>query len=62
MILSKWFRIGDRARLQFRTELFNAFNHASFNNPGSTLGTPSFAVVSSANAGRIIQLGLKLNF
>ena len=62
MILSKWFRIGDRGRLQFRTELFNAFNHASFNNPGATLGTPSFGVVSSALAGRIIQFGLKLNF
>jgi len=62
IILSKWFHIRERHRIQFRAEFFNAFNHPSFNNPGATLGVPSFGVITSANPGRIIQLALKYNF
>jgi hypothetical protein len=62
IIISKVFRIGERHRIQFRSEFFNAFNHPTFNNPGATLGVPSFGVVTSAGPARIIQLGLKYNF
>jgi hypothetical protein len=34
--LSRRFRIGDRAALQFRSEFFNLFNHANFNVPVNT--------------------------
>jgi hypothetical protein len=60
--LSKTFHIRDTHQIQFRGEFFNAFNHPSFNNPGSTFGTPSFGVISSADPGRIIQVALKYNF
>jgi hypothetical protein len=60
--LSKAFHITERQQIQFRAEFYNAFNHPSFNNPGATLGTKSFAVISSANPGRIIQFALKYNF
>ena len=32
--------------LMFRTEFFNAFNTPQFNNPGNTLGTGAFGVIS----------------
>ncbi|MBI1353838.1 MAG: hypothetical protein GC160_05790 [Acidobacteria bacterium] len=58
----KNFRFHDRYRLQFRGELFNAFNHANFGIPGTAYGSPNFGTITSANTGRSIQLGLKLYF
>jgi hypothetical protein len=38
----KTFSITERVRFQFRTEMFNAFNHANFDNPRSaSVGSPS---------------------
>ena len=38
----KVFPITDRVKIQFRTELFNAFNHANFDNPrDASVGSPS---------------------
>jgi outer membrane receptor protein involved in Fe transport len=51
--------------LMFRTEFFNAFNTPQFNNPGSTLGTGSFGVISSTrglNPNRQMQFALKYMF
>ncbi len=62
VIVMKNFDFSERQRLQFRGEFFNAFNHPSFGNPGSTLGVASFGVISGATPGRIIQLGLKYRF
>jgi hypothetical protein len=62
IIVTKYFDIREGHRLQLRGELYNAFNHASFNNPGASLGTTTFGVISSATPGRIVQLGLKYNF
>ena len=62
IIVSKEIRIKERHRFQLRSEFFNAFNHAQFENPGVNLGIPSFGVISSARPGRIIQLGLKYYF
>jgi hypothetical protein len=55
--------IREDASLQFRTEFFNAFNHADFANPGSAVGTGSFGVISSTTVGpRILQFALKYSF
>ena len=62
---SKSFRIPDHEghSVQFRLELFNAFNTPQFANPGGTLGTGTFGVVTStANDNRQIQLALKYSF
>ena len=48
--------------LQFRWELFNAFNHANFGFPGGTLGTPEFGQLTSASTARKMQFGLKVIF
>ncbi len=38
LTLSKKFAVGERANIQFRTEIFNLFNTANFGNPSATLG------------------------
>jgi hypothetical protein len=48
--------------LQFRWELFNAFNRANFGFPGGTFGNPTFGQLTSAAEARKMQFGLKLNF
>lgn len=55
-------RFRERLNVQFRAELFDLFNHPNFGAPGTTFGTGSFGVISSANDGRTIQFGLKLLF
>jgi len=58
----KNFALTENARLQFRAEFFNAFNHTQLGTPGATLGVAGFGSVSSARDPRIIQFGLKLSF
>jgi hypothetical protein len=49
--------------LLFRAELFNITNTPQFGNPGATLGTGTFGVVTSTGAdNRQVQLALKYNF
>jgi hypothetical protein len=56
-------RIGERARLQFRAELFNAFNHPTFGIPQTVFTNRLFGQVSNtASTARQIQLGVKLIF
>ena len=55
--------IKERYRLQFRIELFNAFNMVNLSNPsGLVFGRPEFGTITSAEPARIIQLGLKLHY
>jgi hypothetical protein len=56
-------QLHENVSLQFRTELFNAFNHTQFGPPnGNINGGTSFGLVTSANDPRIMQLSLKLQF
>ncbi|MGH9662653.1 MAG: TonB-dependent receptor domain-containing protein [Bryobacteraceae bacterium] len=58
----KDFRIRERARMQFRWELFNAPNHVNLNGPLATLGQTATGRITSAGAARQMQFGLKLIF
>jgi hypothetical protein len=64
--LGKRARVGglrEDAELAFRVEFYNALNHAQFSNPGATLGTASFGVITQSSvAPRLIQFGLKYLF
>jgi hypothetical protein len=60
--LFKSVRFGESVRLQIRPEFFNAFNRVNFGLPGSTVGTPTYGVITSASDARVIQLGAKLAF
>jgi Carboxypeptidase regulatory-like domain len=52
------------ARLDFRVEFFNAFNHPQFGNPATAVASPStFGIINSTTvAPRLIQFGLKYVF
>ena len=56
--------ITERTNLEFRAELFNAFNHAQFMVLGAVSGDidGNLGQVSAARDGRIGQLALKLSF
>jgi hypothetical protein len=58
----KMFTLTERMKLQFRAELFNAFNHALLNNPDTTVADGTFGRITSARAPRTVQLALKLGF
>ena len=60
--LFKIVRFGESVRLQIRPEFFNALNRVNFGLPGSTVGTPTYGVITSASDARVIQLGAKLAF
>lgn len=55
-------QIHERARLQFRSELFNLFNRPNFSNPGTTLTSGTFGQITAAGTAREIQFALKLLF
>ena len=62
--MRKEFKIGDRTRLDFRVEAFNAFNHPNFGLPdnyvddGESAGTITYTSLSQ----RQIQIGARLGF
>jgi hypothetical protein len=60
--LLKQCTVNERIRLQFRTELFNAFNMVNFNNPAAVFGQPAFGRITGAESARVIQFGLKLYY
>lgn len=55
--------VREDAVLAFRMELYNALNHPQFANPGTTLDTATFGVVTQTSvAPRLIQFALKYLF
>ncbi|MBI4469564.1 MAG: TonB-dependent receptor [Acidobacteria bacterium] len=59
--LHRDFRIREKVRVEFRVELFNAFNTPHFENPNAVIGTPQAGVIQSVRAPeRQIQFGLKV--
>lgn len=59
----KSFRPRERMEIEFRAEAFNVSNTPLFASPGTTLGAPTFGVVTGQeNSPRQIQLGLKILF
>ncbi|MBS1850510.1 MAG: TonB-dependent receptor [Acidobacteria bacterium] len=58
----KDFRIREGQLLQFRTELFNAFNHPQFGLPVADPTAPTFGQILGAKPAREIQFALKYSF
>ena len=49
--------------LRFQAEAFNLLNHAQFDSPQNSLTSPSFGkITNTLNDGRVLQLGLHLQF
>lgn len=59
----KNFAITERFRLQFRTEVFNLFNHAQFDLPNPSIGNPNAGVIAGiVGTPRQFQFALRLTF
>ena len=62
-------KMKERLTVQFRSEFFNVFNHPNFAQPGRTVGSATFGVITAtrssigdAGSARQIQFALKLMF
>ena len=62
MGLQKWWKFTETKRLQFRFELFNAFNHPNFFTPDTNLGDANFGTITSAYPARSLQFAGKFYF
>ena len=62
LALMKTINLTGRSSLQFRAELFNAFNHAQFLNPSGNINSSAFMVIRAARDARIGQLAVKYLF
>jgi outer membrane receptor protein involved in Fe transport len=58
----KNFVVTGSQQFQVRVEFFNLFNQERFGQPGNQIGSPTFGVITTADDGRIVQLGLKYTF
>ncbi|MFM8532144.1 MAG: hypothetical protein ACKOEC_00885, partial [Acidimicrobiia bacterium] len=58
----KNFDFATRHRVQVRIEGFNILNQARFGQPNGTFGGATFGQITTAEEGRVIQLGLKYTF
>jgi len=55
--------ITEKMKLQLRVDLFNAFNHAQFNNPSGNVASSLFGEITSTRIpARITQLSVSFNF
>jgi hypothetical protein len=69
LVISKFFRVMEKHRVEFRAELFNAFNHPQFDDPViAPVNNPTAGKITSASdfgynpSERVIQFGLKYTF
>lgn len=60
--IQKDFAFTESKLLEFRLEMFNAFNHAQFRNPNGSVANRNFGLVSAARQPRVVQMALKLQF
>jgi hypothetical protein len=61
--MAKNWRIKENARLQFRCDMFNAFNRANFGNPNRSINSGSFGLVSRYASGmRRLVFGARIDF
>lgn len=61
--IAKWFNLTESVRMQFRAEMYNAFNHPNLGPPyGSTdtVGSTTFGQINSADPSREVQLAMKV--
>src|SRR5262249_44359424 len=63
MAALKNFRLTESKRVEFRTSLYNMFNHANLGNPNTTVLNSTFGrITSMSNNPRVIEFGLKFGF
>jgi hypothetical protein len=60
--MMKQFPTFKEQHLEFRLDMFNAFNIVNLSGPGATVGAAGFGEILSAGAGRTLQFALKYYF
>ena len=55
-------KIGEHKSVEFRAEMFNAFNHAQFLNPDNQGFSGTFGQISQTRGPRLVQFALKFYF
>ncbi|MBI3683409.1 MAG: TonB-dependent receptor [Acidobacteria bacterium] len=60
--LAKNFTFAERWRIQFRTDMFNAFNHTNPGGLDTNITSVRFGRLTSAGGTRVIQLNARLSF
>jgi outer membrane receptor protein involved in Fe transport len=60
--LFKRLPIGERIRLEYRWEMFNAFNHANLGTPRSNIGAARPGQIDTTSGPRIMQMGIRVMF
>ena len=60
--LSRSFPLHEQLAMTLRLEAFNVLNHPNFNNPSVNLNSGSFGRITGAQAARIFQGAIKVNF
>jgi hypothetical protein len=63
-VISKNWNIKEKVRIQYRFEVYNAFNHVRFGGPNTDPASANFGVVGKTqqNNSRLIQMALKLYY
>jgi hypothetical protein len=54
--------LGERYRIQFRSEFFNLLNHTNLGTPNNTMNNAAFGRILSGSPGRVIQFALKFYY
>jgi len=64
LLIEKRFSINERMAVDFRTELFNAFNNVIFGGPQTSITSADFGLIRllQANVPRQIQFGLRFSY
>lgn len=62
VVMAKNFAIKERAKLQFRWELYNLLNHTNFYNPSTNISGGDFGLVTGAGNMRKMLFGLRLDY
>jgi hypothetical protein len=62
LALSRRFQVGERWKLEFRSDVFNIMNHGNWSNPTTSITSGTFGQVVSFGSPRIIQMAMKVYF
>ncbi len=60
--IAKTTNITERMKVEIRADFFNAFNHAEFGLPSTSIGSSTFGQISTTAAPRVIQLAARFSF
>jgi hypothetical protein len=60
--LSRWQPIHERARLQFRADMYNILNHPNLGAPSASVTSSTFGQITTKSGNRTITMSLRLEF